>query len=82
MATVTRVTNTNQNTESFTLTTTGGSGPCAGQAVVFSMSETSNSIQNRAFTIALAAYSVGDKVTIYSYSGADCSKAAYIELSK
>ncbi len=82
-AKITRITNSSSNTDSFTMSTEGGTGLCSSVSIAFPADGVSSAeIHKRAFSMALAAYTTGDKVSIYSYSNQECNKAGYIELNK
>lgn len=82
-AKIVRITNSSSNTDSFTMSTDGGTGVCAGVSLAFPVDGVSTpEIHKRAFSMALAAYMAGEKVSVYSYSNEECNKAGYIELHK
>lgn len=81
-AEVTRVTNSANNTDTFTISTVGGTGLCASTPISFPAQSVSHQeIHKRAFAIALAANATGKKVRIYNYVNQECNGAGYIELS-
>ena len=83
-AEITMVANTASNEDKFVINTTGGSGVCD-QAIVFPADATSPAIYERAFAIALTAFSTGQKVTINTYEDEAenvCLRATYIKLVK
>ncbi|PCH61095.1 MAG: hypothetical protein COC04_06415 [Gammaproteobacteria bacterium] len=82
--------NNTGNGENFFVKVTGGSGVCVGTGrtlVVFPLHNSGVSggdkdLHNRAFSLALTAYTTGDTVEIGSYHGADCTAASRIKLVK
>jgi len=79
---VTRVANTNGNSDSFQVLTTGDTGPCAGNNwIVFPRSSAaSDGVHNRAYSTAITAMMSGKKILIHNYQNDACTGAVYIEI--
>ncbi|OZG72362.1 hypothetical protein BTA51_16665 [Hahella sp. CCB-MM4] len=76
------ITNTNSNSNAFVIRVEGGTGPCVGKSIVFPLSIAgSQSIFDKAYAAALAAFAGGFSIRVHNYSDDSCNQAAYIELS-
>jgi hypothetical protein len=83
--TVTKVSNTNSNDQSFVVTFTGGTGPCTSGTgstfVIFPLSAAPDAdTHKRAYAAALLALTTGMRVTLYNYTSDSCTGASYIEV--
>ncbi len=83
---ITTIGNTPDGSKSFFVRTSGGTGPCAnGTVIVFPLSLSADeATHNRAFSIALAAYTTKSqtvKISALSSGDTNCRRAAYIDLS-
>jgi hypothetical protein len=78
------IANSGNNKTDFYVKLVGGSGPCVGAGILFPRaSAPSENYHQRAFSLALAAYTTDSKkVNITSFEGSNCTKAALIELEK
>lgn len=76
--------NTANGQDDFFIQTQGGTGPCAGTPIVFPASAApSKEYHARAYSLALAAFSMGNtKVRVYNFTNDFCSAASYIEMAK
>ncbi len=85
-AKITVLGNTPDGSQSFFVRTSGGFGPCVdGVVIVFPLSlSPDEGAHNRAFSLALTAYTAGKSVKIATLSNGDtnCRRAAYIDLSE
>ena len=89
-ATISEIASNTGNGQNFFIKVTGGTGPCTGTSptlVVFPLSKAGASgndenLHNRAFTLALTAYSVGDTIEVAGYDGEDCQTASRIKVIK
>ncbi|MCX4030493.1 hypothetical protein H0A36_26225 [Endozoicomonas sp. SM1973] len=82
-AKITGIGNTPDGTESFFVTTSGGTGPCATGVIVFPESISSQSKFNRAYSTALTAYTTGnERVNIETLTAGEtnCRMASFIYL--
>ncbi|WP_444946307.1 DUF5992 family protein [Microbulbifer sp. VTAC004] len=86
---VVAITNTAANGKSFNVTVANGDGnyACEDTTISFPLSVAGNNgndenIHNRAFSMAMVAFTTGKKVNIYTYEDVEtCSHAAYIAFS-
>ncbi len=90
-AKVTGIENTSHGTNEFVVWTTGGSGVCANRHVRFYRSKADASAGNnadgaelhkRAYSMALTAFSTGDKVNIGAIGGTTCDDAVWFKIHK
>lgn len=89
-ATISEISNNTGNGPNFFIKAVGGTGLCTGAQptlIVFPLSAAGISgndenLHNRAFSLALAAYASGSKVTVSGYEGSDCQRASRIKLVK
>ena len=85
-ATVTRITSTNWNEKTFTVTHSGGTGVCAGSGVSFPEEYSQSAIAySLSFSTAMSAYLHGKKIDVYNYGdkslhGSVCHGASFIEI--
>ena len=83
-ATVTHVSSTNANTQSFVVQVVGGTGPCtngSGFEVVFPLTAAPDAdTHKRAYAAALLALALGMHVSIYNYTDNNCLGASYIDV--
>ncbi|MGH1487639.1 MAG: DUF5992 family protein [Cellvibrionaceae bacterium] len=83
---ITMIGNTPDGSKSFFIRTSGGSGPCTnGTVIVFPLSLSQDeATHNRAFSLALTAYTTGStkvKISTFTNGDSNCRRAAYIDLS-
>lgn len=83
---ITKIGNTPDGTDGFFVRTSGGTGPCInGVVVVFPASLAANeAIYNRAYTLAITAYTTGNqnvKISSLTTGDVNCRHANYIDLS-
>lgn len=89
-ATISEIASNTGNGQNFFITVTGGTGPCTGTSptlIVFPLSNSGTSgndenLHNRAFTLALTAYSIGHTIEVGGYEGQDCQTASRIKIVK
>jgi len=89
-ATIAEIASNTGNGQNFFIKVTGGAGPCAGTSptlIVFPLvkagaSGNDENLHNRAFALALTAYSVGHKIEVGGYDGQDCQTASRIKIIK
>jgi hypothetical protein len=80
---ITQVANTASNQRNFSVTVTGGTGPCAGTVIVFPEVDAADSkAHQRAYATALLAYMTGATVYIYNYVDDGCGRASFILMVK
>lgn len=82
-AVITSVSNTNGNREEFTIWVSGGTGSCVDTTITFPASSAgSESVYQRAYAAALAAFASGARVWVHNYVDDSCAAASYIRLLK
>ncbi|MCG7562391.1 MULTISPECIES: DUF5992 family protein [Pseudoalteromonas] len=82
-ATITGISNTNGNENTFTIWLEGGTGLCANKSISFPLTAAgSKESHDRAYSAAMTAFATGDKVMAHNYYNTDCHNAAYIKVSK
>ena len=80
-AKINRVGSVNNNADVFFITFVDGSGVCAGQTIDFPAGVAqSPAAHARSFSLAMAAYTTGKKIRVYSYQGNDCKQANFISM--
>lgn len=83
-ATVTHISSTNGNNQSFQVQVAGGTGPCTngtGMWVVFPLSAAPDAdTHKRAYAAAMLALATGMRVTLYNYSDDGCTGASYVDV--
>jgi hypothetical protein len=82
-AKIVEVANTFNNAKQFYIVVKGGVGACANKRIVFPLSRTQSAESyQRAFSLALTAFSTGSKVRVFSYESEvnHCSTANFISV--
>ncbi len=76
--------NTANGQDDFFIKTQGGTGPCVGSSIIFPASSApSKEYHARAYSLALAAFSMGNtKVRVYNFASDSCFTASYIQMAK
>lgn len=81
-ANIITLTNVSSNKDQFAIKTSGGSGICAGKAILFpSWKAVSEKAHSRAYSAALTALTTGLKVKIHNYENDSCTEATFIRLN-
>ena len=80
-ASISEVRNTSGNKDIFEIIVKGGCGLCANKTIQFPRSAAgSKEIHDRAFSMALTAFTTGSKVRVHNYVNNDCRNASYITI--
>jgi hypothetical protein len=82
-AQITKISSTSGNLDEFVIWTKEGSGPCKDVAIKFTLADSgSPAVFDKAYSMALTAFTAGFKVSVHNYHGSSCARASYIHISK
>ena len=82
-AVITSIANTAGNQKNFSITVTGGTGPCSETVIVFPEVDAADAkAHQRAYAAALLAFTTGARVSIYNYLDEGCMRASFIQVIK